>query len=150
MRWYSRVAVVAMLLVPGAAAAQNQSPIPDHWLTLESLSSLLALTEAQRASVSEPYAAVNAALQRANARREELRTEMQGTGRVSQMNEAERQALQARLETVRTEYAGRQAELNQLLASIRGLLTSDQQAQFDALDKPRVLPAARAQETGKP
>ena len=138
MRWHARI-VAALLLLPGAAAAQDQSPIPDHWMTLESLSSALALTDAQRAGVSEAYAAVNAALQRANARRDELKAEMKTNRRVSQMNESERQGLVARLETVRTEYAGRQAELEQLLGAIRAQLTPEQQARFDALDKPRVI-----------
>jgi|SRR5687767_4753424 len=140
MRWYSRVVLAAMLLVPSTSAAQDVSPIPSHWLTLESLSNLLALTDAQRAGVSEPYAAINAALQRANARRDELKAEMNSNRRVSQMSESERQALVARLESVRTEYAGRQAELDQLLAAIRGQLTPEQQVRFDALEKPRMVP----------
>lgn len=139
MRWYARI-VAALLLLPAAAAAQDQSPIPDHWMTLESLSSALALTDAQRAGVSDAYAAVNAALQRANARRDELKAEMKNNRRVALMTESERQALVARLETVRTEYAGRQAELDQLLGAIRAQLTPDQQVRFDALEKPRVLP----------
>jgi LTXXQ motif family protein len=139
MRWYARI-VAVLLLLPGAVAAQDQSPIPDHWLTLESLSSLLSLTDAQRAGMSEPYAAINAALQRANARRDELKAAMSGSRRVSTMSESERQALAARLESVRTEYAGRQAELDQLLGALRAQLTPDQQARFDALEKPRVLP----------
>jgi len=140
MRWYSRVVLAAMLLVPSTSAGQDVSPIPSHWLPLESLSNLLALTDAQRAGVSEPYAAINAALQRANARRDELKAEMNSNRRVSQMSESERQALVARLESVRTEYAGRQAELDQLLAAIRGQLTPEQQVRFDALEKPRMVP----------
>lgn len=144
------LAAALLLVLPGAAAAQDRSPIPDHWLTLDSLSGILGLTSEQQAGVSDTYAALNGLLQRAVQRREELRLSFQGGPRVSQMNETDRQALLDRLATVRVEYEGRQSELDQQISTLRSLLTADQQARFDALTKPRVLPQPAAQAASAP
>lgn len=145
MHRLSKIAIAILLMLPATAAAQSGSPIPDHWLTLETLSSQLSLSPEQVTAVSEPYAALNAALQQASNRREELRAAHSGTHGVNQMSDAQRQALRDELAAVNTEFAGRQSEVDNLLASIRALLTADQQTQFDALQKPRVLPAAKKQ-----
>lgn len=132
--------VALFLVLPGTAAAQARpSPIPDHWLTLDSLSGLLVLTTQQRDQVSEPYAALNAVLQQAVQRRQELIVAFRGPP-VIQMTPEQRQVLQDRLEAVRVEYEGRQAELDTRYTALRGLLTMRQQAKFDVLPKARLVP----------
>ena len=143
-------AAALLLVLPGAATAQDRAPFPDHWLTLDSLADALALSAEERAQVSGPYADLNAVLQQAVQRREELKEAFKTTGRVSQMSAGDREALQARLTTVREEYEGRQAELERRFAAIRAQLTPAQQARFDALAKPRLVPEARPQGTTAP
>jgi len=73
MHRLSRIAIAVLLMAPAVAVAQTRSPIPDHWLTLETLTSQLSLSSDQVAAVSEPYAALNTALQQAYNRRENWR-----------------------------------------------------------------------------
>ena len=147
MHRLSRIAIAVLLMAPAVAVAQTRSPIPDHWLTLETLTSQLSLSSDQVAAVSEPYAALNTALQQAYNRREELAATYSGTRGIRQMNDAQRQALRDQLAAITDEYAGRQREVDNLLGSIRAQLTAEQQAQFDGLEKPRVLPAAKQQQS---
>lgn len=143
MRWLSRAAAV-LLVVPGAAAAQDQAPFPDRWLSIEEISGVLGLSAEQRASVEAPFAEVNGVLQRATQRRAELLVEFQGKPRYSQMSADERRATEERLLVIRADYEGRQAELEQWLGAIRAQLSTAQQARFDALSKPRITPAPQA------
>ena len=146
MRWFAR-AVALLLLMPATARAQGPSPFPDQWLSLDELSTTLSLTTEQRAAISGPYAEVNAVLSRATQRRNELLVEFQGT-RYSQLSASERQALEARLQDIRADYEARQAELDQWLAAVRGQLTAAQQTRFDALAKPRLVPAGPSGPSG--
>lgn len=145
MRWLSRAAAV-LLVLPGAAAAQDRegAPFPDKWLSIEEISGLLGLSAEQRASVEAPFAEVNGVLQRATQRRAELLVEFQGKPRYSQMSANERRATEERLQVIRADYEGRQAELEQWLGAIRAQLNTAQQARFDALSKPRITPAPQA------
>ena len=134
--------LVALLLVlPGIAAAQDKSPIPDHWLTLDSLAAALGLSDPQGTQVRDTYESVNRVLQDATQRRAEIKASFQGTRPVSQMSEDERKALTGRLDAVRVEYEGRQAELERQLTALRALLSPGAQTLFDALPKPRLVPA---------
>ena len=141
MKRPSTYLVALMLLLPGVAGAQDRSPIPDHWLTLDSLSAVLGLNDQQKNQVSEAYGSVNRVLQEAAQRRTEIKASFEGTRPVSQMSEDERKALTARLESIRVEYVGRQADLDQRLADVRTLLSSDGKVRFDGLEKPRLVPA---------
>jgi hypothetical protein len=135
-------ALALLLVLPGTAVAQTgPSPIPDHWLTLDSLTELLALTAEQRNRVDQPFAGLNALLQRAVQRREELIVAFRGPP-VMQMTPEERQALLARLEAVRIEYEGLQREADAWYAAMRASLSASQQARFDALPKARLVPEA--------
>ncbi|MGH7608233.1 MAG: hypothetical protein ACREME_12945 [Gemmatimonadales bacterium] len=147
---FSSYAAALLLVLPGAAVAQDRAPFPDHWLTLDAFSQLLALTSEQRTAVSAPLAEFNAVLQRATQRREELKVEFQGTRRFSEMTVDERQALTTRLEAVRDEYESRQAELDRWLGAIRGQLTAAQQARLDAMAKPRLVPETPPAGAGTP
>jgi hypothetical protein len=72
----------------------------------------------------------------AAARRQALRQRMQGSFQPGQEPSPE---MRARMDSVRAEIAGFQAEADQWLAAIRNLLTASQQAQFDALPKPQLV-----------
>lgn len=147
----SLVLAAFALLGPVTAIAQ-QGPrgpggpptLPDHWMTLDSLAAAVALTGAQRANVAEPYAALNAVMREAAARRTEMRRQMQEMlgGRSPQdLTEAERAALRARGDSAREEFAGFQAEADMWHETIRNLLTVEQQPKFDALPRPVVFRA---------
>lgn len=137
-----RMIMLGLLLSPAVLAAQGRSPIPDHWLSLDELAGTLSLSADQRTSISGPFDDLNAAIRRAYDRRAELRAQNSGTS-VRLMNDAQRQELQNQLQAVQSEFAGRQAEVEQLLGNIRSLLTAEQQVRFDALKKPRVLPESQ-------
>ena len=47
--------------------------------------------------------------------------------------------MRAKMDSVRTEMEGYQAEADQWLAAIRNLLTPAQQVKFDALPKPQLM-----------
>ena len=152
-------AALAMLLAPGAALAQRgpQGPggpptLPDHWMTLDSLAAAIGLSQEQRAKVADPYAALNAVMRDAAARRTEMRQQMQDMlgGRSPQdLTDAERAALGARRDSARAEFAGFQAEADMWHDTIRNLLTPEQQTKFAALPRPVVF-RAPSQRRGPP
>jgi hypothetical protein len=71
----------------------------------------------------------------AAARRQALRQQMQGSFTPGQEPTP---AMRARMDSVRAEMSGFQAEADQWLAAIRNLLTPAQQAKFDTLPKPQL------------
>lgn len=120
------------------------APLPDHWLTLDSLTTVLGLTAEQRAKVSDPYNALNAVLKQAANRRAQMRGTMRRPERApDEMTAQEREAFRVRRDSVRAEFDGFQAEADEWHLAIRNLLTPAQQAKFDALPKPRVFPETR-------
>ena len=153
-----RAAVLAALVLaafPIAAVAQDGpppgggqgsmrvAPLPDHWMTLDSLAAAVTLTAAQREQVTGPYTALNGVMQdaanRRRAMRERMQTEMAGRS-PQDVTEAERAAFRARADSLRGELEELQAEADQWYATIRNLLTPEQQPKFDALAKPVLLP----------
>jgi hypothetical protein len=139
--------LLALLLLPGLAAAQNPpspqgpemrrfQPPPDHWLTLDSLSQALGLTTAERTKITPAYTALNGVMKDAAARRAQIRQQMQASGFTP--GQEPTPELRARMDSVRTEMEGFQAEADQWYAAIRNALTSEQQARFDALPKPQL------------
>jgi hypothetical protein len=137
-----------VLLLPATLAAQGRSPFPDRWLTFDAVATALALAPEQRAGVEPRYEAVNAVLQRATQRRDDARRAFQGQGSVKDMSESQRDALKARLASANAGFDGLQTELDGAYAALREQLTASQQAQFDGLSRPRIVPlraAARAQ-----
>jgi len=140
-----RVARTALLLAivtspvlaqePGAAGPPRRfQPPPDHWMTIDSLAQALTLTADQKTKVGQPYTALNGVMRDVAARRQALRQQMQGSFVPGQEPTPE---MRARMDSVRTEMEGFQAEADQWLAAIRNLLTPAQQAKFDALPKPQ-------------
>jgi len=141
-----RVARTALLLAviatpafaqdPGAAGAPRRfAPPPDHWMTIDSLAQAVGLTADQKTKVTQPYTALNGVMKDAAARRQAIRQQMQGSFVQGQEPSPE---MRAKMDSVRAEMEGFQAEADQWLAAIRNLLTPAQQAKFDALAKPQL------------
>jgi len=130
------VASPALAQDPGAMGGQRrfQAP-PDHWMTIDSLAQAVGLTADQKPKVAQPYTALNGVMHDAAARRQAIRQQMQGSFVPGQEPTPE---MRARMDSVRAEMEGFQAEADQWLAAIRNLLTPAQQTKFDALQKPQL------------
>ncbi len=113
-------------------------PLPDHWMTIDSLSQALGLSAEQRAKITPSYTALNGVLKDAAARRQAIRQQMQGGGGFTPGQEPTAEQ-RARFDSVRAEMQGFQAEADQYYGAIRNNLTPDQQAKLDALPKPQVM-----------
>jgi len=126
---------------PGAPAnAQRRfPPPPDHWMTIDSLSQALGLSSAERTKVTPAYTALNGVMKDAAARRQEIRQRMQASGMQFTPGQEPTPEMRARMDSVRTEMEGFQAEADQWYASIRNNLTPAQQTKLDALPKPMVF-----------
>jgi len=123
---------------PGAMGAGRRfPPPPDHWMTLDSLAQAVGLTADQKTKVAQPYTALNAVMHDVAARRQALRQQMQGSGFIP--GQEPTPEMRARLDSVRAEMEGFQAEADQWLAAIRNLLTPAQQTKFDGLPKPTFM-----------
>ena len=129
--------IPALAQDPGAMGGQRRfGPPPDHWMTLDSLAQAVGLTADQKPKVAQPYTALNGVMKDVAARRQALRQQMQGNFVPGQEPTPE---MRAKMDSVRTEMEGYQAEADQWLAAIRNLLTPAQQVKFDALPKPQLM-----------
>ena len=130
------IATPAFAQDPGAAGAPRRfAPPPDHWMTIDSLAQAVGLTADQKTKVTQPYTALNGVMKDAAARRQAIRQQMQGSFVQGQEPSPE---MRAKMDSVRAEMEGFQAEADQWLAAMRNLLTPAQQAKFDALSKPQL------------
>jgi len=150
-RWYT-LAVMAALATsaraqgPGGQGGMGQrAALPDHWLTLDSLTGALALTDEQKTKITGSYNALNAVLKQGADKRAGMRQRMGGSGMVSMqdMTDEQRQAMRVRMDSLRAELQPLQDEADQYYQAIRGALSPDQHAKFDALAKPQVMPQMR-------
>lgn len=133
------VGTPALAQDPGAMGAQRRfQPPPDHWMTIDSLAQAVGLSEGQKSKVAQPYTALNEVMRDVAARRQALRQQMQGSGSFVPGQEPTPE-MRARMDSVRSEMEGFQAEADQWLAAIRNLLTPAQQTKFDALPKPQFI-----------
>src|SRR6266545_5057789 len=152
MRSFAVATLVALLASPALAQNPNPpaggpgmgqrrfQPPPDHWTTIDSLSQTLGLTAEQRTKITPSYTALNGVMKDAAARRQAIRQRMQASGGGGFTPGQEPTPEQrARMDSVRTEMQGFQAEADQWYAAIRNNLTPDQQTKFDALPKPMVF-----------
>ena len=130
------LATQGMAQTPDTARRRPQPP-PDHWMTIDSLSQALGLSAAERTKITPPYTALNGVMKDAAARRQEIRQRMQASGFTP--GQEPTPEMRARVDSVRIEMEGFQAEADQWYAAIRNNLTSAQQARFDALPKPMVF-----------
>jgi Spy/CpxP family protein refolding chaperone len=118
---------------PGGPGPRRFQPLPEHWMTIDSLSQALSLTADQKTKITPAYTALNGVMKDAAARREAIRQQMQGTFIPGQEPTPE---MRARRDSIRVEMEGFQAEADQWLAAIRNQLTPEQRTKFDALPKP--------------
>jgi len=139
---------------PGGPGGMGQRPqLPDHWLTIDSLAQAVALTPAQREKVTGPYNALNTVLKQGATKRAQMRERMgaggaggagaAGGGGFRDMSEEQRQAMRARMDSLRAELQPLQDEADQYYQAIRAALTPEQQTKLDALPKPLLLPPMR-------
>lgn len=133
----------------GSDGARRFSPPPDHWMTIDSLSQAVGLSAADRAKITPAYTALNGVMKDAAARRQEIRQRMQASGMQFTPGQEPTPEMRARMDSVRTEMEGFQAEADQWYASIRNNLTPAQQTKLDALPKPMVF-RPRGQQAGGP
>jgi LTXXQ motif family protein len=131
------ILVMALGLTAGAAQAQDTSPRrpaapPDHWLTIDSISQAVGLTEAQRPDFVKHYDALNAVMKKAADERVKMREAMGGERPTPEQ-----------MQEMRTKFGAMQTELDAHYDELRKLLTEEQQPKFDALEKPRVAMGAR-------
>jgi hypothetical protein len=103
-------------------------PPPDHWMTLDSLAQAVGVTDAQKPEVEKHYHALNAVMKKAADERQAMRAQMGGGPPAPEQMQAMREKMQ-----------GMQAELDGHLRAIRDLLNPEQQARWDALEKPRMM-----------
>ena len=141
MRRMLPLALCSVLLVPAVLAQQpgmgmgRMGPPPDHWMTLDSLAQAVGLTTDQRAKVAPHYAELNAVVKKAVDRRIAVRQSM---GPMGPMTPEQREAMRPKIDSLRTEMAGLQQQVDTHYGAIRALLTAEQQVKFDALAKPQV------------
>ena len=119
------------------SARRRFQPLPDHWMTIDSLSQALGLSAAQRTKITPAYTALNGVMKDAAARRQAIRQQMQTSGFTPGQEPTSEQ--RARFDSVRAEMEGFQTEADQWHGAIRNNLTSAQQVKFDSLPKPQVF-----------
>ncbi len=119
-------------------AQRRFAPPPDHWMTIDSLTQALGLNANQRTKITPAYTALNGVMKDAATRRQAIRQQMQASGGFSPGQEPTPEQ-RARMDSIRAEMEGFQAEADEWLAAIRNNLTSEQQAKFDALPKPQLV-----------
>ena len=120
---------------PGAP--RRFQPPPDHWMTIDSLSQAVGISAAERIKITPAYTALNGVLKDAAARRQAIRQQFQASGFTP--GQEPTPEMRARMDSIRTEMEGFQAEADQWYAAIRNNLTPTQQTKFDALAKPMVF-----------
>lgn len=130
-------AAVAQTPAPDTARRRFQPP-PDHWMTIDSLSQALGLSAAERTKITPSYTALNGVMKDAAARRQAIRQQMQASGMQFTPGQEPTPEMRARVDSVRMEMDGFQAEADQWYAAIRNNLTPVQQAKLDALPKPQL------------
>src|SRR3954465_1528316 len=144
MKRLSPYLLALALVIPGIAGAQGNShaklAIADHWLTQATLTSALGLSDADWDRVKDAYADVNTVLAAATSKKNEHSNKFKTKKHTKDMTEGERNEQVAELQAIRTDYDARQANLTSKLNTLRALLSADQQALFDALEKPRLAP----------
>lgn len=145
---HDALAALLLSLIVSPALAQDQGPTggrrfpppPDHWMTIDSLAQAVNLTADQKTKVSQPYTALNGVMKDAAARRQAIRQQMQASGAAGSFTPGQEPSpeMRAKMDSVRAEMEGFQAEADQWYIAIRNLLTPAQQAKFDALPKPQL------------
>lgn len=106
------------------------APMPEQWMTLDSLVSLVGISEAQKPQVQPHYDAINVVMKKAADERRKMREQMMAGG--GPPTEEQRTAMRETAQKL-------QAELDQHYHALRVLLSPDQQAKLDSLPKPQAM-----------
>ena len=122
----------------GGQGGRRFQPPPDHWMTIDSLSQALGLNADQTKKITPAYTALNGVMKDAAARRQAIRQQMQASGVTFTPGQEPTPEQRAKMDSVRAEMEGFQAEADQWYAAIRNNLTPAQQTKLDALPKPQV------------
>lgn len=130
------LALAALMAATPAPAQQRgpMQPLPDHWLTWDSVTSGLALTDAQLVDVGTHYEALNAVMKTAA----EQRSKMRGTMRGMRDSGPPPDAMRERMQAMRAKMDSLQTEVDGHYQAIRNALTEEQQTKFDSLPRPMV------------
>ena len=135
----------ALMLIAAAASAQTPEPSaqrrfqppPDHWMTIVSLCLGVGPRAAPPTNNTPATTAFTGFIKPAAARRQAIRQQFQASGFTP--GQEPTPEMRARMDSIRTEMEGFQAEADQWYAAIRNNLTPAQQTKFDALAKPMVF-----------
>jgi hypothetical protein len=129
--------IALTLATAGTALAQRGMgmPMPDHWLSADSLAKAVGVTDAAVVAKVAPHLAeVDKVLAAVAAERRKMMEAMQaGGGRPDQ----------AAMQAMRTQAEENQKAVDQHLAAVRDALPEPNRAAFDALAKPNVRPRGR-------
>lgn len=142
-----RFLTIALLCVVAAPVFAQQpqgepprrfAPLPDHWMTIDSLGQTLGLSADQRTKITPSYTALNGVLKDAAARRQAIRQQMMAAGGFTPGQQPTPEQ-RAKFDSVRAEMQGFQDEADQYVSAMRASLTPAQQTRFDSLPKPQVV-----------
>lgn len=130
------LAAAAVAAAPALAQERmGGMALPDHWLTWDSVTAGLALTDDQLVPFGSHYEQLNTVMKAAAAERAKLRDRMQGSmggGPPSEEMRTQMAAMRATMDSL-------QADVDTHHKAIRNILTAAQQATFDQLPKPVVM-----------
>ena len=112
----------------GGMNGMRMQPPPNHWLTMDSVAQALTLTGAEKTTIQPQYDSINAVLMRAQAIRDSIRSNFQGSGDFREMMQAARGLLQPL-----------QDREDALVKEIHGKISAAAAAKLDAAPPPRVL-----------
>lgn len=129
--------LLGTLLAAAPLAAQGGgmggfTPPPDHWMTIDSLTTALTLSSAEVTAIKPAYDSINVIMKQAKTVRDSMRAQFQSMQGMS-MDER-----RAKMAPVRERLDGWQTQVDALVGTIKGKLTADQQTKLAALPQPHV------------
>lgn len=113
---------------PGRGPGQGGPPLPEQWVSLDSLAQAIQLTDDQRAAAQPLHQQIDSIVRRGAAVRTEMRQEMQ---RNPDREQAQRYF--QRLQTM-------QQRVDRLLNDLRAGLTEEQKTALNRVRAPMVIP----------
>jgi hypothetical protein len=131
----------ALALSTASLSAQGPGqfqPPPDHWISLDSLATVLNLSADQRKAVAPHQAAIDSIVHAAAEQRAQMRAQMQGGG--GPPSEADR----ARFADMRTKFQDMQTAAEHHLDELKALLTDQQNAKLAELREIQIAFRRRA------
>lgn len=138
------VAAAGLTLPLGAQErpAGEPRPLPDHWLTWDSVTAGLDLGDEQLLDFAAHYEQLNAVMGAAAAERLRLRERFRAGGARESAGPPSGE-MREQMQAARRTLDSLQAAVDGHYAAMRDVLTAAQRTRFDRLAKPRVLPERR-------